>query len=208
MGATVGEPSNPRFPEAVDTEHLHLRRWRPDDRDAYASIWADPDVWQSLRAGQPGDRAAIAAEAFERQLRHWEEHGYGVWAAVDRSSDEIAGWLGAAHPTFIPELSDEIEIGWVLARPFWGRGLATEGARAARDNAVAHLSPPRLISLILPTNSRSIAVAERLGMTPAELPPAHASFAAKAAQCETVTHPELGVDLRVYELPRGSAGVV
>jgi RimJ/RimL family protein N-acetyltransferase len=179
------------FPETVDTERLHLRRWRPDDRAAHAAIWADPDVFNSLRPGVPGDPAAIAAEGFERHLRHWTEHGYGLWAALDRSSDEIAGWLGAAHPNFIPELSEEIEIGWVLRRPFWGRGFATEGARAARDAALAHLAPPRLISLILPTNARSIAVAERLGMTTAE----------------KVIHPELDLELRVYELRRDSAGV-
>jgi RimJ/RimL family protein N-acetyltransferase len=179
------------FPETVKTERLHLRRWLPRDRAAHAAIWADPDVFESLRAGSPGDPAAIAAEGFERHLRHWDEHGYGLWAVIDRESDEIAGWLGAAHPTFIPELSEEIEIGWVLLPRFWGRGLATEGARAARDAAFTHLAPPRLISLILPTNARSIAVAERLGMTTAE----------------TVVHPELGMELRVYELPRDSADV-
>jgi RimJ/RimL family protein N-acetyltransferase len=180
------------FPENVDTERLHLRRWLPDDHAAHAAIWANPDVFESLRAGQPGDPAAIAAEGFDRHLRHWDEHGYGVWAAVDRAGGEIIGWLGAAHPTFIPEVADEIEIGWVLRRPFWGRGLASEGAAAAAEAASAHLAPDRLISLILPTNARSIAVAERLGMQTAE----------------TVRHPELGIDLRVYELRRGSAGVV
>ena len=177
------------FPEATDTERLHLRRWQPEDRDAHAAIWADPDVFDSLRAGQPGDPAELAAEGFQRHLRHWDQHGFGIWAAVDRSSEQIAGWIGAAHPTFIPELSEEIEIGWVLRRSFWGRGLATEGALAAADAASAHLAPERLISLILPTNSRSIAVAERLGSRPAE----------------TVVHPDLGVELQVYELSSSSA---
>jgi RimJ/RimL family protein N-acetyltransferase len=177
------------FPEAIDTERLHLRRWQPNDREAYAGIWAEPEVFESLRAGEPGDPAVIAAEGFQRQLHHWDQHGFGVWAALERSSDEIAGWLGAAHPTFIPELAEEIEIGWVLRPAFWGRGLATEGAIAAAEAASTHLAPERLISLILPTNARSIAVAERLGMRTAE----------------TVVHPELGVELQVYELSSNSS---
>ena len=176
------------FPETVDTERLHLRRWRPDDREAHAAIWADPDVWESLYAGAPGDPAEVAAESFDRHLRHWEEHGWGTWAAIDPASGELAGWLGASHPTFIPDVAHEIEVGWTLRRNLWGRGLATEGAKAAVEAASTHLAPPRLISLILPTNPRSIAVAERLGMTPAD----------------EVTHPELRLKLRVYELKSSS----
>jgi RimJ/RimL family protein N-acetyltransferase len=177
------------FPETVDTERLHLRRWRPDDRDAHAAIWAEPDVWESLHAGEPGDPGEAAAESFDRHLHHWEQHGWGTWAAIEPASGKLAGWLGASHPTFIPDVAHEIEVGWTLRRSFWGRGLATEGARAAVEAASTQLAPPRLISLILPTNSRSIAVAERLGMSPAEL----------------VTHPDLGAELRVYEL-RSSSG--
>jgi RimJ/RimL family protein N-acetyltransferase len=176
------------FPETVETERLHLRRWRPDDRAAHAAIWADPAVWESLRPGTD-DPTAAATESFDRHLRHWNQHGWGLWAVVDRSSREVIGWLGAAHPTFIPELAGEIEIGWVLRSPYWGRGLATEGARAAAEAAATYLAPERLVSLILPTNTRSIAVAERLGMRPAE----------------TVMHPELGAELQVYEL-RSSSG--
>jgi RimJ/RimL family protein N-acetyltransferase len=185
----MGGMSDPRdFPETLDTERLRLRRWLPGDREAHAAIWSDPAVWRSLRPAA-GDPAAVASESFDRHLRHWDEHGWGLWAVVERESGEVIGWLGAAHPTFIPELADEIEIGWVLRSAFWSRGLATEGARAAADAASTHLAPDRLISLILPSNARSIAVAERLGMDPAE----------------SVHHPEVGADLRVYELRLSSS---
>jgi RimJ/RimL family protein N-acetyltransferase len=177
------------YPETVDTERLHLRRFQPGDRKGIEAVWADPDVWESLRGGQPGDPAAMASETFERHLRHWDDHGFGLWAVVDPGSDALAGWIGASHPTFVPEVAHEIEIGWTLRRSYWGRGLATEAARAAAAAASEHLRPDRLISLILQTNTRSIAVAERLGMTPAE----------------TVVHPQLGVELTVYEL-RSSSG--
>jgi RimJ/RimL family protein N-acetyltransferase len=77
----------------------------------------------------------------------------------------------------------DIEIGWTLRSPFWGRGLATEGARAALEAASVHLEPPRVISIINPRNHRSIAVARRLGMR----------------DSRSVEHPALGVELRVYE---------
>jgi RimJ/RimL family protein N-acetyltransferase len=183
----MNPPAN-TFPEALDTERLHLRRWLPDDREAHAAIWSDPAVWRSLRPAA-GDPTAAATESFDRHLRHWDEHSWGLWAVVEKESGEVIGWLGAAHPTFIPELADEIEIGWVLRSAFWGRGLATEGARAAADAASTHLAPARLISLILPSNARSIAVAGRLGMHPAE----------------SVIHPQLGAELQVYELSSSSS---
>jgi RimJ/RimL family protein N-acetyltransferase len=177
------------YPEAAETERLHLRRLQPTDLDQMAAVWADPDVWQALRPGQSGDPAAAAAETIERHVRHWEEHDFGLWAVIESACGELAGWIGASHPTFVPELADEVEIGWTLRRSSWGRGLATEAARAAANAAITHLAPERLISLILPTNTRSIAVAERLGMQPAE----------------TAFHREADLELRVYEL-RSSSG--
>jgi RimJ/RimL family protein N-acetyltransferase len=177
------------YPETVDTERLHLRRLQASDREQMAAVWADPEVRQSLRPGQSVDPAAAADDTVERHARHWEEHGFGLWVVIEPASGELAGWIGASHPTFVPALADEIEIGWTLRHSSWGRGLATEAARAAAHAASAHLSPERLISLILPTNTRSIAVAKRLGMHPAE----------------TVLHRDLGLDLQVYELSSSSS---
>jgi RimJ/RimL family protein N-acetyltransferase len=87
----------------------------------------------------------------------------------------------------VPELAAEVEIGWSLRRPFWGRGLATEAAAAAVEAAFAHLAPRRVVSLIAPANRRSIAVAERLGMR----------------EDGRVRHGERGFELCVYELSGG-----
>jgi len=69
-----------------------------------------------------------------------------------------------AYPTFLPELAHRPELGWRLARRAWGRGLATEGATAARDWALGELGMPDLISIIHPENAASRRVAEKLGM--------------------------------------------
>jgi RimJ/RimL family protein N-acetyltransferase len=88
----------------------------------------------------------------------------------------------------VPDVVGEIEIGWSLRRSFWGRGLATEGARQAVAAAFQHLEPDRVISLIAPSNDRSAAVARRLGMR----------------QSSTAATNQ-GVELRVFELPRPRA---
>jgi RimJ/RimL family protein N-acetyltransferase len=152
-----------RYPETVETERLLLRRLRPSDRAALELIWSDPGVWQALRPGRPFE-PGLGRARLDHHLRHWEEHGFGVWMAELVGAREVVGWLGASHPDRLPELSNEIEIGWTLRRPFWGRGLASEGAAAAVAAAFGNLDADHLISLILDSNRRSVSVARRLGM--------------------------------------------
>jgi RimJ/RimL family protein N-acetyltransferase len=151
------------FPELVTTERLILRRWRADDRDDFAAIWSDPDVWRLLRPGAPVDPDYFASR-MDHHLQHWSEHGFGLWAVAMREGEEVAGWAGPAHPDFAPGLAAEVEVGWALRRAFWGRGLATEAAEAAVAASFAELEVERLISLIHAANVASLRVAGRLGM--------------------------------------------
>jgi RimJ/RimL family protein N-acetyltransferase len=175
------------YPEALETDHLSLRRWRPDDGPAMDAIWRERDIWSALRPDIPFDADAGAA-MLNRHVGHWDRNGFGLWAVMERHSDEIIGWVGPSHPAFIPDLSDRIEIGWTLRPPWWGRGIATEGAEAAIDAVFEHLDADEVISLIHHTNARSIGVSARLGMRHAR----------------DVLHPELGEDLRVYALSRSA----
>jgi ribosomal-protein-alanine N-acetyltransferase len=155
------------FPEHFETKRLILRRWREDDRAGFLAIWADPAVWAAIGPGVMGAPfdPDYAAGRFEHHLAHWEEYGFGLWLAEERASGEVAGWVGPAHPTYVPELAEAVEIGWTLRQPYWGQGLAREGAAAAVDTALADLGLEELVSLINPTNVRSIAVAKTLGMS-------------------------------------------
>jgi RimJ/RimL family protein N-acetyltransferase len=177
-----------RFPERLETERLVLRRWQKDDRAAVIEIWADPDVWSAIGPGVMGMRfdTAYAVGRFEHHLSHWEQHGFGLWLAQERTSGQVAGWVGAAHPTYVPDLADAVEIGWTLRRRFWGQGLASEGAAAAVQTTFAHALLDEVISLINPANARSISVAERLGMSPAR----------------DIRRPDTGEVLRLYRLSR------
>jgi RimJ/RimL family protein N-acetyltransferase len=172
------------MPTVIETPRLRLRRWDEGDRSALAAIWADREVWASLQPGRPFD--PHGADRLDHHLEHWRDHGFGLYAALGRDSGEIIGWIGPSHPTFVPELAAEVELGWTLRRPYWGRGLASEGARAALDSTFAHLRVPHVISLIHPTNARSIAVARKLGME----------------QSGDALHPGLGERLRIFRLER------
>jgi RimJ/RimL family protein N-acetyltransferase len=146
------------------TERLVLRPWRPADRAPFAAMNADPEVMRYIGDGRTMTRAESDAlvDAIEA---HWREHGFGLWCAALRDAPDVCiGFVGLAIPSFLPAVLPAVEVGWRLARPVWGRGLATEGARAALDRAFGPLQLSSVISLIDPANERSIRVAEKLGM--------------------------------------------
>ena len=147
------------------TPRLRLRRWRAEDEPPMAAINRDPEVTRYLN--RPVDEDAVRA-FFGLVNDHWDQHGFGFYALESREPDhagQFIGFVGVAHPAFLPELAKRPELGWRLARSVWGRGLATEAASVARDDAFDHLNLPELISIINPENARSRRLASKLGMT-------------------------------------------
>lgn len=129
-----------------------------------AAINSDPAVTEFLSA--PTDPASVAAFV-DRQREHWTRHGFGVWAAESREPDRagrLLGFVGLAHPGFVPEMAHRVEVGWRLTRDAWGRGLATEGALRSVRHAWEVLDLDELISVIHARNERSRRVAAKLGM--------------------------------------------
>ncbi|HMG32011.1 MAG TPA: GNAT family N-acetyltransferase [Jiangellaceae bacterium] len=147
------------IPARVATKRLVLRTWQPDDRPAFAVINADPEVTEHV-APRPLSREQ--SDAFvDRIEASWFDRGYGLYAVESRMSGELLGFCGLSHHRALP---DEVEVGWRLARPAWGRGLATEAALACRDLAFDTLRMDRLISITIEENARSWRVMEKLGM--------------------------------------------
>jgi RimJ/RimL family protein N-acetyltransferase len=142
----------------LQTERLTLRMLRESDLDAYAEMCADPEVMRYLGDGQPLSRP-MAWRNLAQMVGHWSLRGYGLWAAEERSSGVLVGRVGCWNPEGWPGF----EVGWMLRRSFWGRGYATEAARASLQFAFIQLQQPRVISLIHPENAASRRVAERLG---------------------------------------------
>jgi RimJ/RimL family protein N-acetyltransferase len=151
--------------EALSTERLILRRWRPEDAVPMAAINSDPAVTEFLNRNM--DEAATAA-FLGRTEEHWAEHGFGHWAVEPLAgplAGAMIGFVGVAYPTFLPELATRPELGWRLAAASWGSGYATEAALAARDDAFGRLGLGELISIVHPHNERSRRVTTKVGMT-------------------------------------------
>jgi RimJ/RimL family protein N-acetyltransferase len=143
---------------AIETPRLLLRTFRPSDLPVYAALNADPEVMRYLggviSAAESDDIAAWAQETYAT-------HRMGLLAIERRADGAFIGMCGLHHVSWYPD----IEIGWRLARDYWGSGYATEAAAAWLDYGFHALALPRVISITDVPNSRSIAVMTRLGMT-------------------------------------------
>jgi RimJ/RimL family protein N-acetyltransferase len=145
----------------LKTLRLVLREMEADDLDFVAEMLAHPEV---SRYYERMFSRADAAEWLERQRRRYERDGHGLWLAVERETERPVGQVGLARQDV--EGTPRPEVGWLLHRPYWGRGYATEAGCACRDAAFARWGYSEVVSLIRPINEASRRVAERIGMSP------------------------------------------
>ena len=145
---------------AIETPRLLLRPWADHDLAAAAALYGDPEVMSFIGAGQPLTLQATAA-ALDRWSRHEAEHGFTLWAAVERATGELVGDCGLIHLDGGPE----IEVGYRLRRDRWGRGYATEAARACVAHGFGALGLDRICGVTHPGNVASQRVLAKCGMT-------------------------------------------
>jgi [ribosomal protein S5]-alanine N-acetyltransferase len=143
----------------LETARLRLRELASGDLDFVAGMLADPEVARYYEKTFTRDDAE---DWLRRQQARYARDGHGLWLAVDRATGAPVGQVGLV----LQEVEGQMlpEIGWLLDRPFWGRGYASEAAAATREAAFARWRYPAVISLIRPVNERSRRVAERIGM--------------------------------------------
>jgi len=150
----------------LTTPRLRLRRWLSEDREPFATMNADPIVMEhfpSVLSRAESDASVDRVEA------HFDRHGFGFWAVEClEGAASFIGFIGLAVPRFETEFTPCVEIGWRLARPWWGRGLATEGARAALAHGFGPLGLAEIVSFTVPANVRSRGVMEKIGMSYAQ----------------------------------------
>ena len=135
-----------------------LRQFRESDWDDYAMMSADVEVMRHIGTGLALTRDE-SWRSIANFLGHWQLRGYGMWALESKETGEFLGRAGFYDPPGWPGF----ELGWVLGRQYWGRGYASEAARAALAHAFDGLGKQRVISLIRHGNARSIRVAEAIG---------------------------------------------
>jgi RimJ/RimL family protein N-acetyltransferase len=142
----------------LETNRLIMRPLTGDDFDDYATMLSDPQVADGL-AENAGTSPEDAWRSLTLFIGHREIRGYSHWALVEKATGRFVGRAGPWQPHGFPGLG----IGWCLAREHWGKGYATEAARASLDYCLTELRAREVISIILPGNLRSVLVAERIG---------------------------------------------
>lgn len=143
----------------ITTARLTLRPLAPEDAGALHRIYQVEGVLRYFPSPLPPPLEKVQ-KFIQDQTQHWEEHGYGNWALVPQDGTQLIGWAG---PQFLPE-TGETEIGYLLARPSWGCGYATETALASLDFIFTNFNFPHIIALVHPENAASRHVLEKCGL--------------------------------------------
>ena len=144
----------------IRTPRLVLRQWRDGDLEPFAELNADPEVMRHFPATMTREQSDAFVE-YQRGLL--AERGWGLWAVESESG--FIGFVGLAVPRFEAHFTPAVEIGWRLARSAWGRGYATEAARAAADHGFDEVGLDEIVSFTTTGNERSRRVMERIGMS-------------------------------------------
>jgi RimJ/RimL family protein N-acetyltransferase len=144
----------------LETERLWLREMAQEDLDAFSEILGDPETMRFYP--HPYSREETS-EAIERALRSYREDGFGKWALVLKDTGEFVGYCGLT----LQDVDGEklVEVGYVVKKTHWRRGLASEAALACRDYTFDVVGVDRLIALVRLENEPSAGVARKLGMT-------------------------------------------
>jgi ribosomal-protein-alanine N-acetyltransferase len=147
-----------RFP-TLQTARLLLRPLLPVDAETLFQIYQTQGVLRYFPDPNPPQLDRVQ-RFIAGQQGHWEKHGYGNWGILLEGWSEIIGWVGLQY---LPEL-DETEVGFLLDRPFWGKGYATEAARASLQFGFERFNLDKIIALVHPDNLASQHVIEKCGM--------------------------------------------
>jgi len=172
-------------PNEIETERLRLRPPTMGDFDALSRLQRDPEMMRYMSDGHTATEEETRSW-LTRNAEQWRETGFSLWAAELKPEEKFVGWLGVTEPLWFPELMPTPEIGWFIDRAYWGQGLATEGALAAKQFAFERLDIERLIGIYNAQNLASGKVMEKIGM----------------AFWKELPHPRFGFPLRIYAIDR------
>lgn len=145
----------------LHTERLRLEPWSTAHLDGLSVMATDMRVMRYVGGVTHNRDETIAA--MERQMGRWAAHGFGWWSFIELETGELVGAGCIQH--LAGKVEHPLEIGWRLRPDRWGRGYATEAARAMGDFAFDRLHTPTLLAVAIPENGASRRVMERLGMS-------------------------------------------
>ncbi|GAA2258298.1 MULTISPECIES: GNAT family N-acetyltransferase [Kitasatospora] len=147
----------------LETERLILRRFTPEDVDLLMELDSDPEVMRYLSGGRATPREEVEERILPLYFSYYRRFpALGYWAALERAGGGFLGWFEFRPPD--PDRPDEVELGYRLRRPAWGRGYATEGARALIRKGFGEPGVERVFAQTMTVNRGSRRVMEKAGL--------------------------------------------
>jgi ribosomal-protein-alanine N-acetyltransferase len=144
---------------AITTPRLTLRPFRADDAPALFTILQEPNIMQYFPTPATPDMVRVE-RLIARQIEAWETHQRTFWAMEWQADGTLIGWCGLQY---LPE-TEETEVGYLLARPWWGQGIATEAARRSVAYGFDELALEMIIGITHPENTASQHVLCKAGL--------------------------------------------
>ena len=144
----------------IETARIHLRPLSSDDLDEFARMGSDPDVMRYIASGKTQSREQTSARLYA-MISDWNQNSFGLWAAIHKASN---AWMGFCGLQFLDNTS-EVEVGYRLAKQFWGMGFATEAAAASLRYGFEELGLDRIVGVVQFENFASQRVLEKIGLT-------------------------------------------
>lgn len=149
----------------IQTERIGLRNWKESDWNEFAAMNADPEVMRFFETALQKEESLFM---LKRLRDHFHTHGYTYFLAENLQTQEFLGFIGLAYQTYETPYSPFVDIGWRLKRAAWGKGYATEGAKACLDFAFDTLNIVEVYSVTPAPNRASEKVMEKIGMKKVE----------------------------------------
>ncbi|MEL7647343.1 MAG: GNAT family N-acetyltransferase [Sedimentibacter sp.] len=144
----------------LETKRLYLRQMKQSDLSALSKILQDPEV---MYAYEHAFDDVEVQDWLNRQLARYKEDGFGLWAVILKSTDEMIGQCGLTMQKY--NNIQVLEVGYLFQKEFWHKGFASEAAIACKEYAFENLNADEVYSIIRDTNIASQNVAGRNGMT-------------------------------------------
>jgi RimJ/RimL family protein N-acetyltransferase len=143
----------------IETKNFYLRILKKEDFEDIYRLYVDRDVWRYLSCwGVP--KKEVAKKHLDFFLEHQKKHGFSYWAIIEKSTGNFVGRAGLSHLAN----TQDIEVGYVLDKMYWGKGYATEIAKAIIKWGFDNLDIDKIVAIAVPENKASIRVMEKVGM--------------------------------------------
>ena len=145
----------------IKTKRLTLREWLPQDSKPFAAMNSDPQVMEFF----PKILTQTESDNLIEKIKaNFTNHGFGLMAAELSDTKQFIGFIGLHVPSLATDFTPCVEIGWRIAKEYWGQGLATEGAKAVLNYAFQELKLEKVVSFTTKNNAKSINVMKKLGL--------------------------------------------